>query len=106
MLASTVQFSTNNQPTTPQPPTNPTSQHPTVPTLERYERPGHAWLKKTTTGQETNRLTNPPATADPMVVPSGPNRMLYALPSRTTTPFPRNPEEFRVLDVMAVAGSN
>ena len=37
MLASTVQFSTNNQPTTPQP-------HTKDPAFRRrYARPGHAW---------------------------------------------------------------
>src|SRR3954447_23427949 len=47
MLASTVQFSTNDQPTTHSPPPNPKEHNPPQTTGAgspgRYEGPGHAW---------------------------------------------------------------
>jgi hypothetical protein len=44
MLASTVQFSTNNQPTTQQPHTSHQEHNPQqAGSLTRYARPGHAW---------------------------------------------------------------
>src|SRR6187551_1991713 len=44
MLASTVQFSTNNQPTTPTAPHQPPGTQPTrVGSPARYAKPGHAW---------------------------------------------------------------
>src|SRR3954467_3287826 len=55
MLASTVQFSTNDQPTTHSPPPNPPgTHHPTNKAeqqlnSERYKGPGHAWRTETTT---------------------------------------------------------
>src|ERR1051325_3317731 len=81
MLASTVQFSTNNQPTTHQPPTKPPGTQPIrVGSPERYERPGHAWMtpKK-----------------QPPVVLSGPNRVLIATyqPHQHSAPTLMSPQE-------------
>src|SRR3982750_2181839 len=79
MLASTVQFSTNNQPTTPQPPPDQqpadTRRHTTA-----VWKPDHAWHTETTTPCEAPAPQAPtPATragAGSRVVPSGPNRVL------------------------------
>jgi hypothetical protein len=85
MLASTVQFSTNDQPTTPSPtPATPPHTRGDI----RYARPGHAW-------QPTKQTFHKPPKKQPptAAVPSGPNRVLSASPSRTKTPFPPPPKE-------------
>lgn len=80
MLASTVQFSTNNQPTTHSP-------TPATTTWSRFARPGHAWRLHP-------REHRPPGasqgseTTTTRVVPSGPNRVLTSFTSRTTVSFP------------------
>src|SRR6266536_1504292 len=80
MLASTVQFSTNTQPAIP-PPHNP---HPSR--CRIVPGPGHHPKKPPAQA----RGTKPPTRA--RVVPSGPNRVSTATPSRTpTTPSPPTP---------------
>src|SRR3954469_17500666 len=78
MLASTVQFSTNNQPTTHSP--TPATRNTTTPqgatgSPARYDEPGHA---------STYRNNNP-RPEDHTVVPSGPNRVPIAVTSRTSS---------------------
>jgi hypothetical protein len=76
MLASTVQFSTNDQPETISDDTD---------TTHRWPVCHHhlAWHRKNPTARPNGRLT---------VVPSGPNRVLTTATSRTTRPFRRNPQ--------------
>ncbi len=57
MLASTVQFSTNDQPTTHRHPPNPA----TVTSHKRYKQPGHAWTETTTTRSPQATTPAPPA---------------------------------------------
>ena len=76
MLASTVQFSTNNQPTTHSPTPN-----PAAPPAVCETRPCLAPSRGITSdfGSETTTTR---------VVLSGPNRVLTSATSRTRTPFP------------------
>jgi hypothetical protein len=79
MLASTVQFSTNDQPTTR------SASHQQPHTGIRYARPGHAWRR---------RNPHAPLTApkkQPTVVLSGPNRVLSA----STQPHQENRSHHR-----------
>src|SRR5689334_3082994 len=90
MLASTVQFSTHNQPTT--------TRHPPNPTLNRKTRSRTSGIGgQVMPGRNNNPLHRGPGddhrtpiagTAD-MVVLSGPNRMLYARNSAAPATPPR-----------------
>lgn len=81
MLASTVQFSTNNQPTTQKPHTKDPALH------RRYARPGHAW-RLPPPGPSSTEASQGSEKTTTRVVPSGPNRVLTSATSRTRTPFP------------------
>ena len=86
MLASTVQFSTNDQPTTPQPPTKPDNRR-------RYEEPGRAW--KTHRG---TRLRQVSETTTPQGCSFRTQQGAYRLPpAAPTRPFPP-PRRAAVLD--------
>jgi hypothetical protein len=56
---------------------------------------------ETTTNPQASATLGPasPAHEADVVVPSGPNRVLSALPSRTASSFLHNPEGLRVLDI-------
>ena len=99
MLASTMQISTNNQPTTPQPHTSHQEHNlKKVGSPARYVRPGHAW---------TVLKQQPLAPQDHTVVLSGPNRVLIiSRQPHRHQPFPPTPSPkgcSRVLGVPAVA---
>lgn len=79
MLASTVQFSTNNQPTTHSPTPNPTTaggmRDQAMPGAPAGSRPPSRLRRK-----------------QPMVVPSGPNRVLSAFPQPHQDSVPTTPK--------------
>ena len=97
MLASTVQFSTNNQPTTHKPHTY---NHHMVTVCETRPRLApHAPGNIVHTGHLKALKQQPPR-----VVPSGPNRVLTSATSRTTASFPP-PKSGCTRGSVAVAGT-
>ena len=93
MLASTVQFSTNDQPTTRTAPHQTPGNTTTAGSPKRYEGPDHAWHRNN---------NHDPQTA--LVVLSGPNRVLIIFfQPHQHQPF-RHPTKECVLGVPAVAG--
>jgi hypothetical protein len=89
MLASTVQFSTNDQPTTHSPTPNPQPTDQPANVLKRYMGPGHAWLKQQPSSPES--LPEAPAPTyrgRPWLFLQDPTGCYIASPSRIHNGFP------------------
>ena len=105
MLASTVQFSTNNQPTTHSP-TPATQEH--NPTHHGQNRLSQHGMQDQAMPGRTETTTTPTRGTDTKagtVVPSGPNRVPTAVNQPHQQPVPHHPpQEAAVLRPPAVAG--